>query len=327
MTTRRRVLIAFGAGVLAAPIATLAQQRKVWRIGMLETISPALNSANLDALRRGLGELGYVEGQNIVIEYRSADGQQERFPELASELVRLKVDLIVTRGTPAALAAKNATSTIPIIIIAAADPVASGVVASLARPGGNVTGLSALNVEIYAKRVELLRELVPKLARVACMFNITNPSFPPQWKAVERAGKSLGVEVLLLDVRTPEALKRAFDVATRERAQALMFGLGTIMQANRRLIIDLAAKHRLPAIYGSSEFVDAGGLISYAVSFPYLYYRAATYMDRIVKGAKPADLPVEQPTKFELVVNQKTAKTLGIAIPQSLIFRADRVIE
>jgi putative tryptophan/tyrosine transport system substrate-binding protein len=328
MIDRRTFLASTGAVLLAAPLAAQAQQAgKVYRIGMLETISTALNAANLDAFRQGLRELGYIEGQNVVIEYRSADGRQERFPDLATELVRLKVDLIVTRGTPAALAAKNATGTIPVVIAGAGDPVGSGIVASLARPGGNVTGLSAFNVEIYAKRVELLRELVPRLTRIAGLFNMSNPVIPLQWKEAERAARSLGMQPQLLDVRNPEDLGRAFDAATRQRADALVVGLDALTQANGRLIVDLAAKHRLPAIYGSEEFVHAGGLITYTVNFPHQYYRAATYVDRILKGAKPADLPVEQPTKFELVINIKTAKSLGLAIPPSLLGRADEVIQ
>jgi putative ABC transport system substrate-binding protein len=232
------------------------------------------------------------------------------------------VDLIVTRGTPATLAVKNATGTIPVVMTAAGDPVGSGIVPSLARPGGNVTGLSALNVEIYAKRVELLRELVPGLTRIAGLFNMSNPVLPLVWKEVERTARSLGIQPQLLDVRTPEDLGRAFDTATRQRAAALVVGLDGLTQANRRLIVDLAAKHRLPAIYGSGEFVFAGGLITYTVNFPHLYYRAATYVDKILKGAKPADLPVERPTKFELLINLKAAKALGLTIPQSLLQRA-----
>lgn len=294
---------------------------------MLETISAALNTANLDALRQGLREFGYVEGQNIVIEYRSADGRQERFPDLATELIRLKVDLIVVRGTPAALAAKNATRTMPLVMTAAGDPVGSGIVASLARPGGNVTGMSGLGVEMYAKRIEVLQALLPRLARIAGLFNMSNPNHPPQWKQVERAARSLGVQSQLLEVRDSGDLEQAFDAATGQRADALVVGLDAVTQANRGRIVSLAAKHRLPAIYGSGEFVDAGGLIAYTVNFPHLYYRAATYVHKILKGAKPADLPVEQPTKFELLINMKTAKALGLAIPQDVLLRADRVIE
>ena len=236
----------------------------------------------------------------------------------------LKVDLILTRGTPAALAAKNATGTIP-VVMGIGDPVGQGVVASLARPGGNVTGLSALVTEIYAKRVELLRELVPGAARFAALFNMSNPSIPPAWKEVEMAARSLAIQPQRLDVRKPEDLGPAFDRAIRERADGLVVGLDTLTQANQRLIVDLAAKHRLVAIYASTEFV--GGLIVYGVNYPDQYRRAASFADRIFKGAKPADLPIEQPTTFELVINLKTAKTLGLMIPQSLLQRADRVIQ
>ncbi len=311
----------------AVPFAAEAQQKgKIWRIGVLELASPALNAANFDAFRQGLRELGYIEGQNFAIEYRSADGRQERFPDLATELVRLKVDLILTRGAPASLAAKNATKSIPVVIAATGDPVGSGILASLARPGGNVTGLSAFNVELYSKRIELLKELVPSLARIAGVFNMGNPVVPIQWKEVERGARALGVQLQLLDVRNPEDLGRAFDAATRQRADALVVAVETLTLSNRKLIVDLAAKHRLPAIYGSDEFVRAGGLITYTVSFSHLYYRAATYVDKILKGAKPGDLPVEQPTKFELIINMKTANALGLRIPQSVLARADEVI-
>ncbi len=328
---RLRVLglvVTLALDILLAPFTLEAQQAgKVYRIGVLETISMALNAANFDAFRQGLRELGYVEGQNVVIEYRSADGRQERFPDLVTELVRLKVDLILTRGTPAALAAKNATGTIPVVISGVGDPVGSGIVASLARPGGNVTGLSAFNIEIYAKRVELLKELVPRVARIAGLFNMGNPVLPLQWKQVEMAARSLGVQPQLLDVRNPEDLRRAFDAAIRQRTRALVVGLDALTQANRQLIVDLAARHRLPAIYASREFIDAGGLIAYGVSFPHLYHRAASFVDRIFKGAKPSDLPVEQPTKFELVINLKTAKALRLTVPQSILVRGVEVIQ
>ena len=311
---------------IAAPLAVDAQRpEKLYRIGMLERTSTTINAANLDAFRRGLRELGYVEGKNFVLEYRSADGRDERFPGLATELVRLKVDLILTRGTPAVLAAKNATGTIPVVMTGIGDPVGQGVVASLARPGGNVTGLSAVVTELYAKRVELLRELVPGAARLAALFNMSNPAVPPQWKEIEMVARSLGIQPHLLDVRTPEDLGPAFDGAIRQRADALVVGLDTLTQANQRLIVDLAAKHRLPAIYASIEF--AGGLVVYGVNYPDHYRRAASFADRIFKGAKPADLPIEQPTKFEMVINVRTAKALGLTIPPSLLLRADQVIQ
>jgi putative ABC transport system substrate-binding protein len=325
---RRTFLAGTGAVLLAAPLAAEAQPAgKVTRIGMLEPTSMALNAANLDAFRQGLRELGYVEGKNFVVEYRSADGRGERFPDLAAELVRLKVDVILTRGTPAVIAAKNATRTIPVVMAASGDPVLSGVVASLARPGGNVTGLSAIVGEVSGKRLELLREVIPGVSRIVGLFNMSNPIDALQWKETEIAASSLRVQLQLLDVRKPGDFGRAFDAATKQRAGALVVGVDALTWANRRSIVDLAAKNRLPAIYAAREFVDAGGLIGYGVSYPHLYRRAASFVDKILKGAKPADLPVEQPTKFELVVNLKTAKALGLTIPPSLLQRADEVIQ
>jgi putative ABC transport system substrate-binding protein len=311
---------------LAEPLATNAQPSgKVYRIGMLERTSPVRNAANLDSFRRGLRELGYVEGRNFVIEYRSAEGRDERFAALATELVRLKVDLIVTRGTAATLAAKNATGTIPVVIAGIGDPVAQGIVASLARPGANVTGVSPLVTETYPKRVELLRALVPKAARIAALFNMGNPANPPEWKEVEMAARSLGMQTQLLDVRKREDLAPAFDAAVRQRADGLVVGIDTVTQANRRHIVELAATHRMPAIYATSEF--DGGLAAYGVNYADVYRHAASFVDRILKGAKPADLPMEQPTKLELVLNLKTAKSLGLTIPPSLVLQADRVID
>jgi putative tryptophan/tyrosine transport system substrate-binding protein len=316
---------AFTLALLAAPLAAEAQAGKVYRVGMLERTSPATNAANLEGFRQGLRALGYTEGKNLVIEYRSAEGRDERFPELAAALIRLKVDVILARGTPAVEAAKNASVTVPVIITGVGDPVAQGIVASLARPGGNVTGLSPVTTETYPKRVELLKELIPKATRIAALFNMGNPAIPPQWKEVETAVRSLGLEPLLLDVRTPEDLGPAFESAIRRRSHALVVGLDTLTLANQRLIVDLAAKHRLPAIYASREYV--GGVLAYGVNYADIYRRAAGFVDKILKGAKPADLPVEQPTKVELVINLKTAKALGLTIPQSLLLRADQVIE
>jgi putative tryptophan/tyrosine transport system substrate-binding protein len=326
---RRREFIALTGGVAAWPHAVWSQQeQKTLRIGVLETISRALNAAQFDALRQGLARLGYVEGRNIAIEYRSTDGHQDRFENLAIELVRLNVDIIVTRGTPAALAAKKTTNTIPIVMTGAGDPVATGIVASLSRPGGNVTGLSGYNVEVYSKRVQLLRELVPRLARIGGLFNMANPVLPLQWKEVEEAGRTYGVATQLHDVRRPDDLERAFEAAANaQRVDAVVVALDGLMQANQRRIIELAAKYRMPATYGSGEFVYVGGLMAYTVDFRDLYGRAAVFVDRIAKGAKPADLPVEQPTKFELVINLKTARALGLTIPPTLLARADEVIE
>jgi len=325
---RRAFIAGAGAVLLAAPLAVEAQQAgKVHRIGMLETTSMALNAANIEAFRQGLRELGYVEGRNYIIEYRSADGRSERFPDLAAELVRQKVDVILTRGTPAVMAAKSATGTIPVVMAASSDPVLSGVVASLARPGGNITGLSSIVHEVSGKRLELIREVVPGVSRIAVLFIMSNAAEALQWKETEIAASSLRVQVQLLDVRKAGDFGRAFDAAIKQRAGALVVGLDTLTQTNHQPIVDLAAKHRLPAIYGAREFVDAGGLMGYGVSYPDLYRRAATYVDKILKGAKPADLPVEQPTKFDLVINLKTAKALGLTIPPSLLARADQVIE
>jgi putative ABC transport system substrate-binding protein len=321
------LMVILALGLLVAPRAAEAQQAgKAYRIGVLERTSMAVNAASFDAFRRGLQELGYVEGQNLVIEYRSADGRDERFPDLATELVRLQVDLFLTRGTPAALAAKQATGTIPVVMMGTGDPVGAGLVASLARPGGHVTGLSSMVTDLYGKRIELLREMVPGLARLAGLFNMGNPALPPAWQEVELAARSLGIQPQLLDVRTPEDLGRAFDAAISQHATALVVGLDTLTLAHRRTIADLAAQHRLPAMYAASEFVDAGGLIAYGINYPDHYHRAASFVAKIFKGAKPADLPVEQPTKFELSINLKTAKALGLTISPTLLFQAEKVI-
>jgi putative ABC transport system substrate-binding protein len=325
---RRAFTTLLGGAAVVWPIAARAQQAgKVHRIGVLETISTTLNVANFYALREGLRQLGYAEGQNLVIEYRSADGRDDRFPGLARELLALKVDVIVTRGTPAAKAVKNATSTVPVVMMASGDPVGVGLVTSLARPGGNITGLSAIVGELSPKRLELIKEIVPGLARIAVLANTSNDAVRRDWARIETAARSLGVQSQLLDLRESDALGPTFDDASARRADALVVVIDAITQANQQRIVDLAMKHRLPAIYSSREFVDAGGLISYGVSYPDLYRRAATYVDKILKGTKPADLPVVQPTKFELVINLKTAKALGIEVPPTLLARADEVIE
>jgi len=323
----RRTFVGGVAGwLLVAPLAARAQQvAKVYRIGILETIPAARNAANLDALRKGLRELGYVEGRNLVIEYRSADGRPERFPDLASELVRLKVDLLVTRGTPAARAAKNATETIPVVMATMGDPRA--MVASFARPGGNITGVTTFSTELTAKRIELLKELVPNLSRVALLHNMGNPAAPPEWEETETAARTLGLQAELLDVRSQGDLGRAFELAVRRHVDALLIGADGLTQLHQQMIVDLVARNRLPAAYPAREFVEAGGLIGYAVNYPDLYFRFASFIDKIFKGAKPGELPVEQPTKFELVINLKTAKALGLTIPQSLLLRADEVIQ
>ena len=323
---RREFITLFGGAVVAATSSASAQQpAKNRRIGILETISPALNIRNLDALRRGLRELGYIENQNYILEYRSADGDAERFPALADELVRLGVDLIVTRGTPAARAAKNATETIPIVMAAVGEPLGVGIVESLARPGGNLTGLSALVTELAGKRVELVKELGASTA--ALFHNMGNPIVPQQWEETKKAAQALGIEAVLLDVRTRDDILSAFEKASTHRVETLLVGIDGLIQVNRQLIVDLAAKQHMAAIYPSKEFVDAGGLMAYGVSYPDLYFRSAAFIDRIFRGAKAGDLPVEQPTKFELTINLKAAKALGLNIPPTLLATADEVIE
>ena len=315
-----------GSGLLVAPLGAPAQQwGKVYRIGILEAIPATQNAANLNALRKGLRDLGYVEGRNLIIEYRSADGRAERFPELASELVRLKVDLIVTRGTPAAKATKSVTGTIPVVMATMGDP--RPIVASFAHPGGNITGVTTFSTELTAKRIELLKELVPNLSRVALLHNMGNPAAPPEWEEISTATRSLGLQAELLDVRGRGDLGRAFEVALRTHVDALIIGADGFTQMHQQAIVDSVARNRLPAAYPAREFVEAGGLIAYAVNYPDLYFRLASFADKVFKGAKPSEIPIEQPTKFELVINLKTAKALGLTVPQSLLLRADEVIK
>jgi putative ABC transport system substrate-binding protein len=296
------------------------------RIGVLETTSVALNAPNFDAFRQGLRDLGYVEGQNLIIEYRSAEGRGERFAELTVDLLRLGVDVILTRGTPAVLAAKKATTTIPIVMAAMGDPLM--VVASLSHPGGNITGLSGYTNDLEAKRVEIIKELVPGAARVAGLYNMGNPVVPPEWNQLQSAARKLGLdEPQLLDIRKAEDIAPAFDAAVAQHAGALIVGIDALTQENRTVIAQLAADHRLPAIYVSKEFIDAGGLIAYGPSYPDLYRRAAIYVDKILQGASPSSLPIEQPTKFELIINLKAARAIRIEVPMTLFVRADEVIE
>ena len=325
---KRRDFITLLSSAAAWPVAARAQQPgRVWRIGVLETVSQALNTTNMDAFQQGLRALGYVEGQNYALEYRSSDGDDDRFLDLATELVRLNVDLIVTRGTPAALAAKKATNTVPVVMAASGDPLSYGLIASLARPGGNITGLSALTSETFSKRIELLKELVPTVARISALLNMSNPGLARQWSEIEKAARKLGIQPQLSDIRKRDDIERAFDAAGKQDANALIIGTDTLTQSNSQFIVGLAEKHRIPALYASSEFIAAGGLFAYGVNYSDLYRTAATYVDKILKGAKPTDLPVMQPTKFELVINLKAAKLIGLTVPPSLLAIADEVIE
>lgn len=327
MITRRNMLIAFGA--LAAPVASFAQQaKKVPRIGYLGGISPSANSARIDSFREGLRELGYVEGKNIVIEWRHAEGKIDRLPALAAELVRLKVDIIVTGGPPATRSAKEATVTIPIVMTQDTDPVGNGFVASLARPGGNITGLATLAPELSGKRLELLKEVVPRLSRVAVFGTSTTPGNAQSLREVELAAGAFGVKLQYLDVLSPKDIETAFRAASKGRADAvLMLVGGTIVAAHRTQIVDRAVKSRLPVIYSGRALVEAGGLMTYGVNLNDLDRRAATYVDKILKGRKPADLPVEQPTTFEFIINLKAAKQIGLTIPPNVLARADKVIQ
>ena len=313
-----------------AAIAEAQQAKKVPRIGYLTGSSPSARSARIEAFGQGLRELGYVEGKNIVIEYRYAEGKLDRMTELAADLVRLNVEVIVTGGPLVTRAAKEATTTIPIVMTQDADPVGSGFVASLARPGGNITGLSTLSPEINGKRLELLKEIVPKLSRVAVLGTSTRPGTAQELKEVELAAGAFGVKLQYLDVLDPKDIETAFRAASKGRVDAvLMLVSGGVVDAHRTTIVELAVKTRLPVIYGTGgrAFVEADGLMTYGVNINDLDRRAATYVDKILKGTKPADLPVEQPTKFEFVINLKAAKQIGLTIPPNVLARADRVIK
>jgi len=327
---RRTFLTLATGGLLAAPLAAGAQPAgKVYRIGYISNSPPNTpESSRLhEAFRQGLRERGWVEGRNAVIEWRFAEGRMERFPDLAADLVRLKVDLIVTTGGPAARAAKQATTTIPIVAVAVSDPVGQGFVASLARPGGNVTGLATLFPELAVKRLGLLKEILPSVSRVAVLWNAANPGNVIILRGVQAAARTLGVTLQSREVRGPDDFEAAFAKMSRERHDALMILDDPLLFQYRASIVDFAAKKRLPTMHPFRESVEAGGLIAYSVNLAELNRRAAEYVDKILKGADPAELPIEQPTKFELVINLKTAKVLGLTIPQSLLQRADQVIE
>jgi len=325
---RRTFLATLAGGLLAAPLAAEAQPReKVPRVGYLSPGSPSepLRRRRFEAFRQGLRELGYVEGQNIAIESRWAEGNYDRYPALAADLVRLKVDVIVPVGGAATQAAQQATRTIPIVMSVVIDPVGSGLVASLARPGGNVTGLTIMASDLVGKQLELLKEVVPSVSRVAVLWNPNNPANPVTLKETQAVAPALGVTLLSLEVKGAEDIDTALTAITKERPGALIV-FGGVVTAHARRIAELAVKSRLPAIYTSREDIDAGGLMSYGPNVDDLYRRTATYVDKILKGAKPADLPVEQPTKFEFIINLKAAKQIGLTIPPNVLARADKVI-
>jgi ABC-type uncharacterized transport system substrate-binding protein len=329
-SSKRATVIGFAlcALLLALSAPAEAQEpKKAPRIGYLSVLSFSPMADRIEAFRQGLRELGYVEGKNIVVEWRYGEEKPDRVSDLAAELVRLKVDVIVSGGNSATEAAKKATNSIPIVMTQASDPVASEFVASLARPGGIITGLSRLAPELGGKRLELLKEMVPKLSRVAVLGTSTSPGNAQELREVELAAGALGVKLQYLDVLSPKDIETAFRAAAKGRADVVLLMSGAVGSSQRKEIAALAVKSRIPAMYESARSVEAGGLVSYGVSFPDLDRRAAMYVDKILKGGKPADLPVEQPTKFELVINLKTAKQIGLTIPPAVLARADRVIK
>jgi ABC-type uncharacterized transport system substrate-binding protein len=324
---RKVVYFALCAMLFALCSSAQAQSVKVPRIGYLAASPSTASPARTEAFRQGLRELGYVEGKNIVIEYRWAEGKVDRLPGLASELVRLKVDVIVTAGPTAVPPAKEATTTIPIVMTFDTDPVGSGFVASLARPGGNITGLSTLAPEISGKQLELLKEIVPKLSRVAVLGTSTRPGHAQSLREIELAAGAFAMQHQFLDIQTPNDIEIAFRAANKAGAEAVLVLGSAVLNSHRKQVAELAAKNRLPAIYDRKQFVDDGGLMSYGVSLTDLHRRAATYVDKILKGANPAGLPVEQPTKFEFIINLKAAKQIGLTIPPNVLARADKVIK
>ena len=326
---RRAFIGTVAGGLLAAPLAAEAQRAgKVWRIGYLDQGSAAPGWSYVDGLRQGLRDLGWVEGRSIVIDVRFAEGETDQLPRLAAELVRLKVDLIVTSTTPAALAAKHATTTIPIVIGFAADPVGNGIVASLAHPGGNITGWTHSGLELRAKYLELLKEAVPEASRIGVLWNPANQVHRPSLKVIEGAAQRLKVELHLAGIQDPKEIEYAFSALVRKGVQALVVFPDGMFQAQTPVIIALAARHRFPALYGLREYAELGGLMVYGANIAEMHRQlGASLVDKILRGAQPANLPVAQPTKFDLLINLKTAKALGLTIPQSLMLRADQVIE
>jgi putative ABC transport system substrate-binding protein len=325
----RRVFVATLAGsLLAAPLAAGAQQaEKLPRIGFLGNSTAALEANLVGPFREGLRERGYVEGRDLTIEYRWAEGAYERFPALIAELIALKVDIIVTAGTPAALAVKRTTTTIPLVMVAVGDPIGTGLVKSLARPGGNLTGLVSIAPDLEGKRLELLTQIVPKLSSVAFLANPANPFHVTSEKQASAAAKVLHLKVVFFPVRAEDEFDHAFQAIVGQRSRALVMLADRLFLHHRARIVEFAARHRLPAVYAYNELVQVGGLMSFGPSYPEMHRRAAYFVDRILKGARATDLPMEQPSKFELILNLRTARTLGLVIPQEVLQRADQVIE
>jgi len=323
----RRSFVAGAIALLAAPLA--AQEKggpRVVRVGVLDPLPLQSNGANLEQLRKGLREAGYAEGKNLALEYRASEGRGSRYREFAAELTRMPVDILVVRGTVAALHAKTVSEAIPIVAIGVTDPVDTGLVGSLERPGGNITGIAVLIRDVEARRLDVLRALAPKAKRIVALMNMGNPAFAIQWKFIETAARGFKLEAELLDVRRPNQIPAAFEAAVAHRSEALVVQLGALDAAHRQTVVDLAAKHRLPAIYTSRQYVDAGGLVSYGVDFGQVFYRAAYFVDKVLKGAKPGELAMEQPSKFELIINRKTLRALDLVIPPDLLLRSNAIV-
>lgn len=327
MTTRRRIIFALGAGALAASLRSFAQQQKTYRVGILSVGSPASAKSAIEAFVQGLRDLGYVEGKNISIERRFAEGNRDRLPALATELVQLKVDVILATSSFAVQAARQVTSTIPIVMTGVGNPVGSGFVASLSRPGGNITGLSNVSIDVSSKYLELLHAAVPNLSRVALMINPAHPNHPTVLKQVQAGGKLIDVKILPFEVSVISEIERALGAIMRERPSALIVPPDPSFPIKERQIAEFAVKNRLPTMFGFQSAVEAGGLMSYQPNNSDMYHRAAALTDKIFKGTRPGDIPVELPTRFELALNLKTAKALGLTVPQELLLRADKVIE
>ena len=327
MVKKTIVVLLIGLASVSVRFVEAQQPAKIQRIGYLTANSSSVELPRIETFRQGLRAFGYIEGQNIAIDYRFTDGKFERLPDIAAELVRLKVDVLVANTTNAALAAKHATSTIPIFFMGVSDPIEAGLVESLARPGGSITGLTNIAPVLSGKRLELLKETVPKLSRVAVLWDPQNPGSTPQWKESELAGKELGLRLHSMRVSRADKFESAFKEAIEAHSAALAVTLNPLANSNQKRVVELAAKNRLPAIYAQEGFVDAGGLMSYGPSFAADGRDAARLVDKILKGAKPADLPVEQPTKFTLMINLKTAKALGLTIPPVVLMRAEKVIK
>jgi putative ABC transport system substrate-binding protein len=323
----RRSFIAGTLALLSQPVA--AQEKKaerVLRLGVLDPLPLAANAAGMEQLRKGLRDAGYTEGRNLAIEYRASEGRAGRYPRLATELVQLRVDMLIARGTPAALSARNATRELPVVALGVNDPVDTGLVASLERPGGNVTGIAFLIQDLETRRVDVLRALAPKTRRVAGLMNVGNPAIAHAWKVLDEAARRFKLDAVLVEVRKPAQIGAAFDAARSREADALVVQVGAYGAAQRQSIIELAARHRLPAIYPARHYVDAGGLVSYGVDAGPLYYRAAAFVDRLAKGAKPAELAMEPPPRFELVINRKTLRSLDLVIPPDLLLRSNDIV-